>query len=161
MLELLITEFSSDSWSRFDGAIGFAKSGGTFPDLLGAMKGFAARSDTQLRVTFGADRFAGDTRGSDFDAVAEVLRALKDAPNARVFLYHERGRTFHPKLYLFSNESAARALLILGSSNWSEGGLVENIEANVVLEFNLRDGEHERSYRELREYFDTYWHENA
>ncbi|MFW9973207.1 MAG: hypothetical protein ACFFDF_23690, partial [Candidatus Odinarchaeota archaeon] len=41
------------------------------------------------------------------------------------------------KLYLFSNEEKSRALLILGSSNWSKGGLVTNVEANILVNFDL------------------------
>lgn len=159
LIDILIREFNSDQWSRFYGAIGFAKVSGNFPDLLDAMRAFVQRSGTELSITFGADVFGGDTRGSDYEAVKAVLEALERADNARVYLYHERGRTFHPKLYLFSNEAAQKALLILGSSNWSEGGFVENIEANVMLLFELTNPEHHRAYNDLVSHFTTYWRE--
>jgi HKD family nuclease len=130
---------------------------GNFPDLLSAMREFAKRPGRELSITFGADLFGSETRGSDYLAVAEVLEALRDSEGARVFLYHERGRTFHPKLYLFSNDSTDSALLVVGSSNWSEGGFVENVEANVVLSFDLTNAEHRQMHTDLVSHFDTYW----
>jgi HKD family nuclease len=60
-----------------------------------------------------------------------------------MFLYHDkkRSRTFHPKIYLFSNVPNNNALLIIGSSNWSAGGFHDNIEANVIIELDLKDAE--------------------
>jgi hypothetical protein len=159
LLDILINEFNSEQWSRFYGAIGFAKVSGNFAELLDAMRAFVQRPGSELSITFGADIFGGDTRGSDYDAVREVLDTFGSSDNARVYLYHERGRTFHPKLYLFASHESQKALLILGSSNWSEGGLVGNIEANVILQFDLTNQEHRSSFDDLLSHFNTYWRE--
>jgi HKD family nuclease len=60
---------------------------------------------------------------------------------------------------LFSNEQEGNALLIVGSSNWSDGGLVNNIEANVLLKLELDKEDHKQCYQMISEYFATYWTE--
>ena len=55
------------------------------------------------------------------EAVEVLVNELHEYPSARIFAYHERGRTFHPKIYLF--EGAAKCELIIGSSNLTSQGL--------------------------------------
>ena len=161
LLELLIGEFESDTWAEFWGAVGFVKQSGNFPDLLDAMRRFASTdASRKLRVTFGADVFPGGSKGSDLAAVEAILDVLDELENADVYLYHEKGRTFHPKLYMFANEEMTGALVILGSSNWSEGGLVQNIEANVVMRLDLGEGDQREAFEQVRRLFQRYWTEN-
>ena len=161
LLDRLIEEFQSDSWVEFWGAVGFVKQSGNFPELLDAMRQFAtADASRKLRFTFGADVFPGGSKGSDLAAVEAILDVLDELENADVYLYHEKGRTFHPKLYIFSNEETHGALVILGSSNWSEGGLVQNVEANVVMRLDLEENDQRNAFDELRQLFQRYWTEN-
>ncbi len=48
-----------------------------------------------------------------------------------------RNVVFHPKLYLVCGK--ARARLVVGSANLTLGGLNNNIEASMMLDFNLTD----------------------
>lgn len=155
----LIDEFKSGRWSAFRGAISFAKRSGNYPDLLNAMVEFAENELNTISITFGADVFGRMARGSDFLAVSELVDTFDGYSNANVHLYHERGRTFHPKLYLFSNVGQESALLMIGSSNWSEGGLINNVEANVSLRFDLREGDHMAQFEQLVSHFDDFWTE--
>ena len=50
-----------------------------------------------------------------------------------------RSIVFHPKLYLVRGEKVARA--IIGSANLTLGGLNNNIEAGMLLEFDLDDAD--------------------
>jgi hypothetical protein len=50
-----------------------------------------------------------------------------------------RNVLFHPKLYLVCGE--ARARLIVGSANLTLGGLNNNIEAGMMLDFDLTDSD--------------------
>lgn len=158
VLHILIDELGNPDWSRFQAAVAFAKATGNFPDLLGAMRGFAQRGGG-IELTFGADGFSGETRGSDYQAIDEVLAAIGDEPTVRVHLYHELGRTFHPKVYLFSNVEQGKAVLIVGSSNWSGGGLHDNIEANVLIRLDLATSEHRKVFDDIQFCFATYWTE--
>jgi len=158
ILDTLIRELKSAKWDSFQAAVAFARQSGNFPDLLAAMQNFMT-SGGKIQITFGANSFGGDALGSDYEAIETLLNAFRGNPNAEVHLYFEKGRTFHPKLYLFSNEHEARAMLIIGSSNWSRGGLIDNVEANIALNLDLEQEEHQQCYQEVVEHLETYWRE--
>lgn len=154
LLDRLIDELNSSEWTEFRAAVAFASWTGNFPDLLEALHRFVDRGN-EATLTFSAQEFGSGSYASDLQAIEGLLDRLNAFPNAHLHLYREPGRTFHPKIYLFSNEE--RALLILGSSNWGEGGFVRNIEANVALTLDLQDGDTLREYRRLVGYFERYW----
>jgi HKD family nuclease len=156
LLRLLIDELGNDNWNHFQAAVAFAKGSGNFPDLLNALANFAAKG-RKIDITFGADSFSGESKGSDYEAIEEVLTRLKGLPTANVYLYHEKGRTFHPKVYLFSNVGTQRALVFIGSANWSEGGFGQNVEANVLLRLDLSKADHKACFDKIRTHFDQHW----
>ena len=47
----------------------------------------------------------------------------------------ESGAIYHPKLYIAGSD--ARATIVVGSSNLTEGGLKENVEVNVLMEADM------------------------
>jgi phosphatidylserine/phosphatidylglycerophosphate/cardiolipin synthase-like enzyme len=158
LLNLLVRQFNNGNWTNFKAAIAFCKQSGTIQDLLDAMQAFA-EGGGEIDITFGADAFGAETRGSDYEALETILTKFNDYPNVNIYLYHEKGRTFHPKIYLFSNEEDHRALLIVGSSNWSMGGLVDNIEVNIGVKLNLNEEDHLACYNKMIEHINDYWHE--
>ena len=97
-----------------------------------------------------ARRFLADggriraTVGLDFSSTSyEGLAALLDLEDKRadietyVFFDENRGCTFHPKVFLFSN--AERARLLVGSNNMTGGGLSTNVEATLGITGTLGD----------------------
>lgn len=158
ILQLLANELSNGRWTAFRGAVAFAKQSGNDLRLLRALAKFAKGGGT-VALTIGADVFGPSSRGSEYDAVKTLLETLEPFPDAKLYLYHERYRTFHPKLYLFSNCHTSRALAIVGSSNWTEGGLVENVEANVLVKFDLTQREHKIAFDGLVDTLESYWAE--
>ena len=157
MLARLIAELSSGSWTRFRAAVAFARASGNDTRLMAALKAFADGGG-DIQLTFGADTFAGNAKGSDYEAIEQILSAL-DPQSVHVYLYHEGGHTFHPKVYLFDNCQEQGALLIIGSSNWGEGGLVTNVEANIVVHLDLSNESHATTYNRVAECFEMYWSE--
>lgn len=155
LLHRLVAELNGKIWRRMRAAVAFARTSANVKELHDALAGFAEEGGT-IGLTFGADQFGGEG-GSDFEAINALAKRLDSYPNVRVHLYHEDGRTFHPKLYLFDDEAEGRARAIVGSSNWSRGGLAENVEVNVIVDLDLADGEHAAAYARLGECFDTYW----
>lgn len=153
----LITELDSGRWTRLRAAVAFAKVSGNAEELLISLSNFAAAGGT-ISLTFGADTFGSDA-GTDLQAIQQLVEQLKPFPQAEVHLYREGGRTFHPKIYLFDQEDDQRALLILGSSNWSRGGLADNVEASVLLHLQLEIDEERAIYRRLTHCFEDYWTE--
>ena len=158
LIHLLVKELSCNKWTCFRAAVAFARTSGNYDAALQAMLQFA-RNGGRIDLTFGADRFSGES-GSDYEAIKDLMDALGKEPNVRLFLYHEPGRTFHPKIYLFANEDEGCALLVIGSSNWSAGGFWKNIEVNVIIHLDLREEEHNRCYKEIQDCFEHYWTEN-
>jgi len=159
VLHLLVEELTNGGWSSFRSAVAFAKQSGNDVSLLAALAKFA-NDGGAISLTIGADIFGTTSRGSEYEAVETLLRTLDPYPNAKIFLYHEGRRTFHPKLYLFANEASGKAMAIVGSSNWTEGGLAENVEANVLVRFDLAEKEHRTAFDELVELLDRYWTES-
>jgi PLD-like domain len=153
---LLLKELSSGKWQRFQSAVAFARQSGNYQEIVDAIRAFAA-SGGKVELTFGADAFGTEGRGSDYEAIDMLLSELGE--NVEVFLYHEKGRTFHPKLYLFSNEETNEARLVVGSSNWSQGGFFSNIEANVVITLDLTQPDHRKCYGGIQTLFADYWKE--
>lgn len=152
----LIRELQSGEWTSFRVAVAFAKTEGNHVPLLDAIYSFAAAGNL-VELTFGADRFSGETPGTELEAIRVLVDKLASQTTARIFLYHERGRTFHPKVYLLADEARGRALLIVGSSNWTSGGMFTNIEANVVVHLDLNNPQHRVCYEQVRNCFTSYW----
>jgi HKD family nuclease len=62
----------------------------------------------------------------------ELLRRL-EMQQAQCRIYHSIGRqTFHPKLYIIERDRSR--IVYIGSSNFTHGGLAENVEVNVRIE---------------------------
>lgn len=157
LVERLTRELSRDNWDRFWGAVAFANRTGNDIHLLDALSQFIEKGGT-VSLTFGADVFGAASYGTELEAVRSLLTAIGTHERAKVFLYHERGRTFHPKMYIFSSE--VQALVIIGSSNWTRGGLAENVEANVAVHLDLTNDQHRLAFNELAALFQEYWTES-
>jgi HKD family nuclease len=158
LAERLVAELKSSNWTRFRAAIAFAKTSGNYETLLTALSEFAEEGN-QITLTFGADTFGKNTKGSDFEALQTLITRLGDYPKVFIHLYHEKNRTFHPKIYLFDSEESKRALLIIGSSNWSQGGMLTNVEASALIHLDLSDEEHLTTFEKMEFYFNEYWSE--
>ena len=154
----LIAELGSGSWTRLRAAVAFAKVTGNSDQLLTSLSDFASAGGT-VSLTFGADTFGADS-GTDLQAIEQLVDRFEAYPNAQIHLYHESGRTFHPKIYLFDNETEQQALLIFGSSNWSYGGLAGNVEASILLRLSLNIEEEREIYDRLVYCFANYWTES-
>ena len=158
LLHILIKEFKSNSWTQFRAAIAFAKESANYQELINAMSAFLEKGH-EIEMTFGADSFGSGTKGSDLESILTLLENLKEYEKFRLFLYHEEGRTFHPKMYLFSNEAKKKALIIVGSSNWSYSGLANNVEANTIIKLDMSEKKHKDFYENIIKTFSTYWQE--
>lgn len=97
--------------------------------------------------------------GTDFQQTEiELLDRLAAVPGceARAFLGAKLvaggGRTFHPKVY-FGERGDGRAMAIVGSANFTRGGLRENHEAAVLLDGRGSD----EPLAEIRSYVDRMW----
>jgi hypothetical protein len=63
--------------------------------------------------------------------------------------HNQNPSTFHPKIYLFENES--KASISVGSGNLTEGGLYTNYEATVTLTLRMEEESERKVYEEISE----------
>ena len=99
--------------------------------------------------------------GIDFTTSKEALEILLELEvNTKVFFTKTPNKTFHPKIFLF--EGVKQNKLIVGSSNYTKGGLLTNIESSLCVEFDTtreptarggHDYGGEKLVKEVKEYF--------
>jgi len=90
-----------------------------------------------------------DFRTTDARSLRTLSAISKIKPAFNIFCYSDPSdntSAYHPKLYLFETETLLKS--IIGSSNLTLGGLLENIEVNVVLELE-RDCENAENLRDI------------
>lgn len=127
--DFLMQGFADTRWSEFRAAVAFVKRSGT-KHVREALERFSKRGGI-ARIAAGID--AGGTS-------QEGLSDLMDALDGRgsVYVFKNAGvPTFHPKVYLFSNDDEAEVLV--GSGNLTEGGLYTNYEASLMVRLDLAD----------------------
>ena len=87
--------------------------------------------------------------GSEVDALRYLKQRL---PKANIYVFHVpvASYKFHPKVYIFSNKK--KSLLLIGSNNFTRGGLFCNSECCVKIEVeNTKDKELFTSMNQLWE----------
>jgi HKD family nuclease len=130
----LRSELASATWETFRASVAWAKLSGV-QLIQGDLNRFASRPTTAVRISIGIDN-----GGSSVEA-ADLLRRLIQ-PRGELYIYQDpvgsEAPTFHPKVYLFSNDLSAK--VIVGSSNLTRGGLFLNHEASIVVDLDLTDG---------------------
>jgi HKD family nuclease len=139
--ELLRRALADDSITSLSVAVAWARFGG-LARIEDALEQLRRRGGT-ARAILGIDE-GGATRPG--------LRKAVDIFDEVFVLHDPSGRTFHPKVYLA--EGATKALLFVGSSNATAGGLFFNYEASVEGEFRLPEDNAEPALRKARRYFE-------
>jgi HKD family nuclease len=111
-----------------------------------ALKTFTACGGT-VRAVLGLDE-AGTTR----QGVSMLLAAGVD-----VALFHDTSpiRTFHPKGCVFENKR--RAVLLVGSSNLTQGGLFTNYELGLRIDLDLAAVTDDNLLVSFKTAFNQYW----
>jgi HKD family nuclease len=93
--------------------------------------------------------------GVDFQLtdLSAIERFDRPPSSARIYLSAQQAdrAAFHPKVYLL--ESAHDAVAIVGSSNLTGGGLVDNLEANILL----RGSRDNPVIARVRDYHEKLW----
>ena len=154
-VDVIIGELHANKWSEAWFTVAFGLKTGNYPDLLAAITNFCAAGG-KLHLTFGADNFAVGG-GTEFEAVDELTTLFATLSTAQLYLFHEAGKVFHPKVYLFFNDKEAAVLM--GSSNWSYKGLEGNHEANALIRLNFADQDDRRAFDHLADTISLYWKE--
>ncbi len=122
--DLLLRNFKKGGWKTFRAAVAFVKRSGV-KHLAKPLRSFSAHGVPKISV--GIDQGVTSVEG-----LTDLLAAVQ--PTGEVWVFHNEAPTnptFHPKVYLFSNDNAAECFV--GSGNLTEGGLFTNYEAFVHL----------------------------
>jgi HKD family nuclease len=122
----LLNQIQGGDWTTFDAAVAWVRRSGT-RHLMPTLTDFLHRRGI-LRLVVGIDIENTSKEG------LEDLLSLAEHGDARTFVYHNEYPTvtFHPKVYLFSNDKHAR--LIIGSNNLTESGLFTNVETGLQVD---------------------------
>src|SRR5690606_31973892 len=127
--QFLINALQSEEWTEFRAAIAFVKRSGT-KHIREALKAFAA-SGKAVKISAGIDGLCTSAEG-----LVDLVQAVGE--NGQVYVFKNANpSTFHPKVYLFTNEEEAS--LVIGSGNLTEGGLFTNYEASILLRLDRSD----------------------
>jgi HKD family nuclease len=131
---------ANPSWTRFQAAVAFAKVSGT-RHVADRLADFCSKRKAILSVGI-------DHRGTSKEALLTLLDAM--SAQALYVCHHSKPSiTYHPKVYLFTDDDAASALI--GSNNLTEGGLFNNYEASLAVDLNLADASDKKLYSELQD----------
>jgi HKD family nuclease len=71
--------------------------------------------------------------------------------NIPCYIYNTENYIYHPKIYLFEGKDKNR--IIIGSSNFTNNGLFNNVEASVLLDFTSQDKSGMKVLNQLKNYF--------
>src|SRR5699024_4974572 len=94
-----------------------------------------------------------DVGGTSAEGLADLLDVLETRGKVYVFR-NAASPTFHPKVYLFKNDSEAE--IAIGSGNLTEGGLFTNYEASFRLRLDLSDEDDKSILESVSSTLDTW-----
>ena len=114
-------------WTTFRAAVAFVKRTGV-NHISDNLRAFAPRG--RIRMTVGVSM-----GGTSVEGLESLLECLDG--RGEVWVFHNLATTFHPKMYVFSNDRSAE--VIVGSGNLTQGGLFTNHEASIALTLDLAD----------------------
>lgn len=126
-------------WNTFRCAVAFAKSSGV-RHIAKPLRSFASRKGTTTRLSIGIS-----SQGTSLEGLQDLWRLVSGLGD--LYVFHEGSglqTSFHPKAFLFRNES--EAMVVVGSSNLTEGGLFVNHEISSVVELTLTKGSADAKY---------------
>ncbi|MEK6833123.1 MAG: phospholipase D-like domain-containing protein [Nanoarchaeota archaeon] len=83
--------------------------------------------------------------------IEPIIKIKKLGSNIGIKVYKTNNNNFHPKLYIFYNGD--KVSIIIGSSNITRGGLINNIEANLFIESEKDDD----LVKNIMDYFNILW----
>lgn len=125
----LIDHLRSGEWRTLEVAVAWVRRSGT-RHVLPALEQFLRDGGSAL-FTVGID-----VENTSEEGLADLL-SLERVGSCSIHIYHNESpqEVFHPKIYLLSN--ASRARLIIGSNNFTAGGLFTNTEAGLQVDESI------------------------
>lgn len=140
--EILINSLGDIRYTSFKCLVAFASYGGitAFTPHIQNNKYHL----TDIKFIVGIDQ-----QGTSKEALEEILTWEVNS-----YVYHSRSpNIFHPKIYIF--EGIEDYLAIIGSNNFTESGLVKNIECSVVITHHKNNPKDRSILEEIEHHFNN------
>jgi HKD family nuclease len=122
----IIDSFESENYTSFNAFVAFVSTGG-LKNIIDQMLAFREVGG-EIKLYLGVNLNATSK---------EALEKLLEHEIESYVVYSPNNIIYHPKIYAFEGDETTRA--IIGSSNLTESGLFQNIEASVCVDFNSDD----------------------
>lgn len=143
--DYLIGNLQNKQWTLFRASVAFVKNSGV-KHIYSLLSDFQQRGQSKISVGI-------DNGVTTYEGLVNLLDAI--GTNSEMWIFHnENSSTFHPKVYLFSNDESAD--FIVGSGNLTEGGLFTNYEAFLRVSLDLENIDDRQRFDEIISYLD-YW----
>jgi HKD family nuclease len=123
---MLIDSLNDPAFTSFNAFVAFVSTGG-LKNILDQLTTFIER-EGRIRLYIGVDLNATSK---------EALEKLLEMGIETYVIYSPNNIIYHPKIYTFEGDAELRA--IVGSTNLTESGLFQNIEAAVCVDFPRED----------------------
>ena len=143
--DVLNLRLQDPRWTTFRAAVAFVKRSGVI-HIADSLRAFAQRG--HIRMTVGVSM-----GGTSVEGLASLIECVGDRSEVCVF-HNENGPTFHPKMYVFSNDRNAE--VIIGSGNLTGGGLFDNYEASIALALDLAHADDRALLTSIEAVLDAY-----
>lgn len=138
----IIDSLESKNYNSFNAFVAFVSIGGikNIIDQLLAFKADGGKIKLYLGVNLNATS-------------KEALEQLLEHDIESYVIYSPNNIIYHPKIYAFEGNLTKRA--IIGSSNLTESGLFQNIEASVCVDFGSDDENGNEFISDIYDHFNT------
>jgi len=122
----IINSLESENYNSFNAFVAFVSTGG-LKNIIDQMLSFR-EAGGEIKLYLGVNLNATSK---------EALEKLLEHGIESYVVYSPNNIIYHPKIYAFEGDDTSRA--IIGSSNLTESGLFQNIEASVCVDFESND----------------------
>jgi HKD family nuclease len=140
---LIIDSLGDMNYNTFNAFVAFVSIGG-INNIIDQLRAFKARGGV-IRLYIGVDLNATSK---------EALEKLIELEIETYIVFSPNNILYHPKIYIFQGETLSRA--VVGSSNFTERGLFQSIEASVCVDFNNEEDENGLQYlADIYEYYNA------
>jgi HKD family nuclease len=138
----IIDSLESENYSSFNAFVAFVSTGG-LKNIIDQMLTFR-EAGGEIKLYLGVNLNATSK---------EALEKLLEHEIESYVVYSPNNIIYHPKIYAFEGDETTRA--IIGSSNLTESGLFQNIEASVCVDFESDDENGSEFLADIYDHFNS------
>jgi len=138
--QLIIDSLANDTFTQFTAIVAFASEGGV-RSIIDHIEN-AKKHLTNIEFYIGVDQQATSH---------EALNLLLES-GINSYIYHTVSHIiFHPKIYIFEGKKQGK--IIIGSSNLTVQGLFQNMEASLVVDFEVDEEQGINLLHQIKNYY--------